>query len=140
MISRSASGEGESLNARMIHCSFGSAKRRARITATISQFRTMSTRSVNFAMGSAADDEVGSDMIDDLSYRFKISRISNIVKLRIEERYVEVDRRELRRSGATRRRDPRAPVERITTSSHLPSFDSCKFSRTQRRRYPCLRT
>src|SRR5262249_53880412 len=66
MISRSASGEGESLKAAMIHCSFGMTTSRARITAPISQFTTMRIRSTTYAIGSAADDEAGVDMIHHL--------------------------------------------------------------------------
>ena len=46
----------------MIHCSFGRANSRARITAAISQFMTMRIRSTTWAIGSAADDEAGPDM------------------------------------------------------------------------------
>src|SRR5215831_5348544 len=74
MISRSASGEGESLKAAMIHCSFGMTTSRARITAPISQFTTMRIRSTTYAIGSAADDEAGVDMI----HRLLISTINNI--------------------------------------------------------------
>src|SRR5258708_39626107 len=62
MTSRSASGEGESLKALMIHCSFGKTNSRARITTTIIQFKTMRVRSMTYAIGSAADDEAGLDM------------------------------------------------------------------------------
>src|SRR5438309_6076643 len=74
MISRSASGEGESLKAAMIHCSFGMTTSRARIAAPISQFTTMRIRSTTYAIGSAADDEVGFDMI----HYFLISTINNM--------------------------------------------------------------
>src|SRR5215472_14794378 len=63
MISRSASGEGESLKAAMIHCAFGMTTSRARIAAPISQFTMMRIRSTTYAIGSAADDEAGVDMI-----------------------------------------------------------------------------
>jgi len=81
MTSRSASGEGESLKAAMIHCSFGLTTSRARIAAAISQFRTMRVRSTTYAIGSAADDEADLDMIHHLD-------ISNINKLFIECRQV----------------------------------------------------
>src|SRR5438105_14930477 len=82
MISRSASGEGESLKAAMIHCWFGMTTSRARIAAPNSQFTTMRIRSTTYAMGSAADDEAGRDMIHYLP------DISNINKLFIECRQV----------------------------------------------------
>src|SRR5262249_25383495 len=74
MISRSASGEGESLKAAMIHCSCGIATSRARIAAPISQFTTMRIRSTTYAIGSAADDEAGVDMI----HHLLISNINNL--------------------------------------------------------------
>src|SRR5215831_14855125 len=74
MISRSASGEGESLKAAMIHCSFGMTTSRARITAPISQFTTMRIRITTYAIGSAADDEAGVDMI----HLLLISTINNL--------------------------------------------------------------
>src|SRR5688572_33280644 len=77
MTSRSASGEGESLKALMIHCSFGMTTSRARIAAPPSQFTTMRMRSRTYAIGSAADDEIGFDMIHHL-------HISIINKLFIE--------------------------------------------------------
>src|SRR5947207_13244129 len=80
MTSRSASGEGESRNADMIHCSFGMTTRRARIAVPNSQFTTMRMRSTTYAIGSAADDEAGLDMIHTTFY------ISNINKLFIEYR------------------------------------------------------
>src|SRR4030095_1356657 len=63
MTSRSASGEGESLKALMIHCSFGMTTSRARIAAPPSQFTTTRIRSRRYAIDSAADDEIGLDMI-----------------------------------------------------------------------------
>jgi hypothetical protein len=61
MITRSASGEGESLKARH------------RRSAANSQFRTMRIR--------AADDEAGVEMIHHLLiYRLSINELSNIVK------------------------------------------------------------
>ena len=57
MISRSASGEGESLKAAMIHCSFGMTTSRARIATPMSQLTTMRIRSRTYAIGSAADGE-----------------------------------------------------------------------------------
>src|SRR5262245_2917277 len=88
MTSRSASGEGDSLNALMIHCSFGKATSRARITATISQFRTIRIRSATCAIGSAADDEAGLDMLQPsvyieyqyVTYRSSASKILTIDK------------------------------------------------------------
>src|SRR5947208_2123392 len=80
MISRSVSGEGESLKAAMIHCSLGMTTSRARIAAPISQFTTMRIRSATYAIGSAADDEARLDMIS------PASDISNINKLFIEYR------------------------------------------------------
>ena len=62
MISRSVSGEGESLKAAMIHCALGLTTSSARIAAPPSQFRTMRMRSTTCAIGSAADDETGLDM------------------------------------------------------------------------------
>src|SRR5947207_14797547 len=81
MTSRSASGEGESRNADMIHCSFGMTTRRARIAAPDSQFTTMRMRSTTYAIGSAADDETRFGMIHS-------SGISNINKSFIEYRQV----------------------------------------------------
>src|SRR5690349_24579560 len=75
-ISRSASGEGESLKAAMIHCSFGITTSRARIAAPPSQFTTMSIRSTTYAIGSAADDEAG---LVDIGIQYL--HISNINKL-----------------------------------------------------------
>src|SRR5207245_6778806 len=81
MTSRSASGEGESLKALMIHCSFGMTTSRARIAAPISQFMTMRIRSTTYAIGSAADDEAGLDMIHYLLvYRMSINYLSTVVK------------------------------------------------------------
>src|SRR5205809_6817358 len=80
MISRSVSGEGESLKAAMIHCPLGTTTSRARIAAPISQFMTMRIRSTTYAIGSAADDEAGLDMIS------PSSNISNINKLFIDFR------------------------------------------------------
>src|SRR5262249_57542020 len=74
MISRSVSGEGESLKAAMIHCSFGMTTSRARIAAPISQFTTMRIRSTTDAIGSAADDEAGVDMI----HHLLISAVNNL--------------------------------------------------------------
>src|SRR5215472_14344229 len=74
MISRSASGEGESLKAAIIHCAFGMTTSRARIAAPISQFTTMRIRSTAYAIGSAADDEAGVDMI----HLLLISTIDNL--------------------------------------------------------------
>src|SRR5688572_1627390 len=68
MTSRSASGEGESLKALMIHCSFGITTSRARIAAPPSQFTTMRIRSRTYAIGTTADDEIGFDMIHHLPY------------------------------------------------------------------------
>src|SRR5438309_981238 len=82
MISRSVSGEGESLKAAMIHCALGTTTSRARIAAPISQFMTMRIRSTTCAIGSAADDEAGLDMIS------LPSDISNINTLFIECRQV----------------------------------------------------
>src|SRR5258705_1744621 len=81
MISRSASGEGESLKEAMIHSSLGMTISRARIAAPISQFRTMRTRSTTYAIGSAADEMVGIDMIPPFG-------LSNINKLFIDCRQV----------------------------------------------------
>src|SRR5436309_14026013 len=81
MTSRSASGEGESLKAAMIHCSFGMTTSRARIATPPSQFTTMRIRSMTYAIGSAADDEAWLDMIHHLP-------ISNINKLFIDNRQV----------------------------------------------------
>ena len=56
----------------MIHCSFGMTNSRARIAAPISQFTTMRIRSTTYAIGSAADDEAGLDMIhhpSDIEYQ-----------------------------------------------------------------------
>src|SRR5439155_11709407 len=81
MTSRSASGEGESSKALMIHCSFGTTTSRARITATIIQFTTMRIRSTTYAIGSAADEEAGLDMnYHRLSYRISINYLSIVVK------------------------------------------------------------
>src|SRR6185312_3285444 len=63
MTSRAASGEGESLNAVMIHCSFGITTSRARIAAPPNQFTTMRIRRMTYAIGAAADDEIGFNMI-----------------------------------------------------------------------------
>ena len=46
----------------MIHCSFGETTSRARIAAPVSQFTTMRIRRTTYAIGSAADDDVGLDM------------------------------------------------------------------------------
>src|SRR5205823_1125623 len=73
MISRSVSGEGESLKAALIHCSFGMTTSRARIAAPVNQFTTMRIRSMTYATGSAADDEAGVDM-----FRHSLSNINNI--------------------------------------------------------------
>src|SRR5205823_8267066 len=70
MTSRPASGEGESLKALMIHCSFGRTSSRVRITAPENQFTTMRTRSTTNAIGSAADDEA------DFDIRFTIFMLS----------------------------------------------------------------
>ena len=73
------SGEGERLKAAMIHCSFGMANSRARIAAANSQFTTMRIRSTTCAIGSAADDEAGLDMIHHLwCYRISIPYLSII--------------------------------------------------------------
>src|SRR6266480_3077958 len=99
MISRSASGEGESLKAAMIHRSFGMTRSRARIAAPISQFMTMRIRSTTFAIGSAADDEAGPDMIHHLP-------ISNVNTLFIDCRqlaYRKAIRNEMLRNGSERR-------------------------------------
>src|SRR5438132_912341 len=81
MISRSVSGEGQSLKAAMIHCSLGMTTSRARIAAPISQFTTMRIRSAAYAIGSAADDEAGLDTISTSRiYRLTINTLSNFVK------------------------------------------------------------
>src|SRR5438132_5817500 len=80
MTSRSTSGEGESPNDLMIHCSFGTTNSRARITATIIQFRTMRIRSTTYAIGSAADDGAGLDMFNTskiIEYQYHIYRLSS---------------------------------------------------------------
>jgi hypothetical protein len=71
MTSRSASGEGVSLNALMIHCSFGETSSRARIATPLSQFRTMRIRRTPYAIGNAADDEAGLPMIRDLLIEYQ---------------------------------------------------------------------
>lgn len=63
MISRSASGEGDSSSALMIHRRVGMATSRVTIATPDSQFTTMRIRSMTYAIGSAADDEIGFDMI-----------------------------------------------------------------------------
>src|SRR5262245_34222061 len=78
-INRSVSGEGESLKADIIHRPLGMTTSRARIPAAMSQFRTIKMRSATWAIGSAADDEGGLDMI-----RPPPGIISNINKLFIE--------------------------------------------------------
>ena len=65
----------------MIHRRVGMATSRVKIAAPDSQFKTMSIRSMTYAIGSAADDEVGLDMIHHLP-------ISNINKLFIDNRQV----------------------------------------------------
>ena len=52
----------------MIHCLVGVATSRAAIATPDSQLTTMSIRNATYAIGSAADDEVGLDMIHDLRY------------------------------------------------------------------------
>src|SRR5215208_4542841 len=66
MTSRSASGEGESLKADIIHCSFGETSNRTRIATPPSQFTTIRIRNRTCAIGSAADDEIGFDMVHHL--------------------------------------------------------------------------
>src|SRR3954468_2268489 len=66
MMSRSASGEGVSSNALMIHCLFGMITSSARIAAPPSQFTMMRILSTMYAIGGAADDEIGLDMIHNL--------------------------------------------------------------------------
>src|SRR6266404_6915870 len=88
MTSRSASGEGESLKAAMIHCLFGMTTSRARIAAPPSQFTTMRIRSTTCAIGSAADDESGLDMIHHLlciEYQYTIYRQSSSRVLAIDK-------------------------------------------------------
>ena len=74
------------MKADMIHCSFGMTTSRARIAAPISQFTTMRMRSTTYAIGSAADDEAGVDMI-------LTSCISNINNIFIDCRQVDIEKR-----------------------------------------------
>src|ERR1044072_4263983 len=67
MTNRAASGEGESLKADIIHCSFGMATSRARMAAPPSQLTTIRILSRTCAIATAEDDEVGVDMIHQLS-------------------------------------------------------------------------
>src|SRR5262245_43712292 len=95
MTSLSASGDGESLKAAMIHRSFGMTTSRASIATPPSQFTTMRIRSTMYAIGSAADDEARFDMIHLL--------ILNINKLFIDnrqERYWESIRRLMSGDGS----------------------------------------
>src|SRR3954468_15065156 len=55
-INRYVSGDGESLNADMIHRALGETRSSARIAAPNPQFRTTRTRSATCARGSAAED------------------------------------------------------------------------------------
>src|SRR4051812_41025073 len=80
MISRSVSGDGERLNADMIHRSLGETTSRARIAAPDSQFRTMRIRRTTYAIGNAADDEAGLGMTHHLVYRISINYLSIFVK------------------------------------------------------------
>jgi hypothetical protein len=66
----------------MIHRRVGMATSSAKIAAPDSQFRTIRMRSTMCAIGSAADDEAGLDMVHHLS-------ISNINKLFIDSRQVD---------------------------------------------------
>src|SRR5438132_11364683 len=76
MTSRSASGEGESLKAAMIHCLLGVTTSRARIAAPNSQLPTMRIRRTTYAIGSAGDDEARLDMVHHLPS--DISIINNL--------------------------------------------------------------
>jgi hypothetical protein len=62
VMTQSASGESESLNAEMIHCLLGMIRSRARIAAPMSQLKTMRIRRTMCAIGRAGDDVAGVDM------------------------------------------------------------------------------
>src|SRR5438132_14025283 len=100
MISRSVSGEGQSLKAAMIHCSLGMTTSRARIAAPISQFTTMRIRSATYAIGSAADDEAG---LDTISTSRDISNINNLFIECRQAGYWKSIRGQMSRDGSERR-------------------------------------
>ncbi len=86
MITWSASGEAESLNADIIHCLFGMTTSSARIAAPITQLKTIKIRKTPYATGVAPDDKAGFDITPPPIYRLSINYLSIIVKYYIESR------------------------------------------------------